>query len=87
MNFDCIQYIYDPSTKEDESEMHSIGIYLRTPTTQKVHAGASIFVHRATKQKRLTSITEAFSQCKQGPRIPEANEQHNGIGLRLPSRL
>ena len=28
-----------------------IGICPRTPTTQKVHAGASIFVHKATKQK------------------------------------
>ena len=61
MNFDCIQYIYDPSTKEDESEMHSIGIYLRTPTTQKVHAGASIFVHRATEQNADQYYRSLFS--------------------------
>ena len=44
--------VYDPFKIEDGFSMCFIiiGTFPRTPTTQKMHAGAFIFVHRTMKQ-------------------------------------
>ena len=60
-NFDCI---YDPCTKEGKSSLcfiSSVGIWPRTQTTRKMHAGALIFVQSTMEQNAHQYYRSLFS--------------------------